>query len=222
MATTQHTPNHLATPTKKTLPSNVPPRRQPPRLSLPFDQRLLLTLSLSSLLGFTLGSTTAGRSASLRFRAENAHRLPHTQPGWYLYHKSKNYYKWRFGATEGARKAGMLAAWTSVFFVVEESLDVFRGTWIAGRTMDEMEGVDELDIGRVERGVGRCRDFWSSAGAGMFPVSVAARTIKMGVVVGMGYGLWQDGMRWARGRGARNRMVHEVYGEGREGEGEGV
>jgi len=178
---------------------------------MPFDRRLLLTTSLSSLCGFTLGSTSAGRLASLRFRAENAHRLPISQPGWYLYHKSKNYFKWRSGITEGLRKGALVAAWSSIFFVVEESLDVFRGTWRAGRTMGEMEGVDELSLVGLDRGVGRSRDFWSSAGAGMvtgglwsawhqFPVSTAARTIRMGLLVGLGYGVTQDAMRWAKER----------------------
>lgn len=105
----------------------------------------------------------------------------------------------------------MVAAWSSIFFVVEESLDVFRGTWRAGRTVEEMEGVDELDIGRIDRGVGRSRDFWSSSCAGMvvgglwsawhmFPISTAARTIRMGLFVGTGYGLLQDGMGWAKER----------------------
>ncbi|KAI1583034.1 hypothetical protein PtrEW13061_009002 [Pyrenophora tritici-repentis] len=134
-----------------------------PRLDMPFDRRLLLTTTLSFLSGFTLGSLSAGHMASLRFRAENAHRLPVSNPGWYLYHKSKNYYKWRYGIVEGLRKGTYIAAWSSIFFIVEESLDVFRGTWRAGRTVEEMEGVDELDIRRIDRGVARSRDAGSSA-----------------------------------------------------------
>jgi hypothetical protein len=204
-----------------------------PRLDMPFDRRLLLTTSLSFLSGFTLGSLNAGHMASLRFRAENAHRLPISNPGWYLYHKSKNYYKWRYGIVEGLKKGTYIAAWSSVFFVVEESLDIFRGTWRAGRTMGEMEGVDELDLRRVDRGVSGSRDFVSSALAGMvtgglwsawhqFPVSTAARTIRMGLLVGLGFGLGQDGLVWAKARwgigneseswiykGARNRQIEE-------------
>ena len=136
------------------------------------------------------------------------------------------------------RKGGYLAAWTSVFFVVEESLDVFRGTWMAGRTVEEMEGVDELDIKRVDRGVARSRDCLSSAMAGMvtgglwsawhqFPVSTAARTIRLGLLVGLGFGLGQDGLVWAKKRwggeeereswiykGARNRQVVEQVESG--------
>jgi hypothetical protein len=176
---------------------------------MPFDRRLLLTTFTSFVCGFTLGSASAGSMAALRFRAENAHRLPISQPGWYLYHKSKNYNKMRHGITEGIRKGALLAAWSSVFFIVEESLDVFRGTWRAGRTIEEMEGVDELSLKRIDRGVASSRDFISSAMAGMvtggvwsawhqFPVSTASRTIRMGLLVGLGYGLSQDALVWAR------------------------
>ncbi|USP76233.1 hypothetical protein yc1106_03507 [Curvularia clavata] len=236
----------LPTPTPDTTLAPPTPQKHPlstsPRLDMPFDRRLLLTTSLSFLSGFTLGSLNAGHMASLRFRAENAHRLPISNPGWYLYHKSKNYYKWRYGIVEGVKKGTYIAAWSTVFFVVEESLDIFRGTWRAGRTVGEMEGVDELDLKRVERGVSGSRDFLSSALAGMvtgglwsawhqFPVSTAARTIRMGLLVGLGFGLGQDGLVWAKARwgdgseseswiykGARNRRVEEEVRESLEKE----
>lgn len=132
------------------------------------------------------------------------------------------------------RKGSYVAAWSSIFFIVEESLDVFRGTWRAGRTMSEMEGIDELDLKRIDRGMDRSRDFLSSAMAGMvtgglwsawhqFPLTMAARTIRIGLMVGLGFGLGQDGLAWARekyggdgeGReswiykGARNKVTAE-------------
>ncbi|KAF2792834.1 hypothetical protein K505DRAFT_325890 [Melanomma pulvis-pyrius CBS 109.77] len=176
-----------------------------------FDKRMLLAGFSSFSCGFLLGSTHAGRLASLRFRAENAHRLPISQPGWYLYHKSKNYYKMKAGISEGMRKGVWLATWASIFFIIEESLDVFRGTWRAGRTLEEMEGVDELDFRDMNKSVDKSRDCLSSAVAGMvtgglwsawnmFPMVTAARTIRMGVLVGLGYGLTQDAMTWVRGR----------------------
>lgn len=86
---------------------------------------------------------------------------------------------------------------------------MFRGTWWAGRTIEEMEGVDELSLKRIDKGVAKSRDFVSSALAGMvtggvwsawhqFPVSTAARTIRMGLLVGAGYGLCQDVLVWAK------------------------
>ncbi|KAI4687236.1 uncharacterized protein J4E84_005608 [Alternaria hordeiaustralica] len=235
MATTASTPSTMPPPEMLATPPQRPTQPLPyaPRLGMPFDRRLLLTTSLSFLSGFTLGSLNAGHMASLRFRAENAHRLPISNPGWYLYHKSKNYYKWRYGIVEGLRKGAYIAAWSSVFFIVEESLDVFRGTWSAGRTMEEMEGVDELDMRRINKGIAGSRDFISSGLAGMvtgglwsawhqFPVSTAARTIRLGLFVGAGFGLGQDGLIWAKNKwggdkqeeswiykGARNKMVEE-------------
>ncbi|KAF2263067.1 hypothetical protein CC78DRAFT_534335 [Lojkania enalia] len=194
------------------------------RLGMPFDRRILAASTSAFICGFTLGSTTAGRLASLRFRAENAHRLPVSQPGWYLYHKSKNYYKWKTGVVEGVRKGVWLACWASVFFVVEESLDVFRGTFRAGRTLSEMEGVDELEMGGLEKCVQDCRDFVSSSVAGMatgglwsiwnqFPIATAARTCSMGLAVGLGYGLGQDALRWAKRRYGGERVGGSwVYG----------
>ncbi|CAE7032276.1 hypothetical protein PTTW11_04964 [Pyrenophora teres f. teres] len=219
-----HNDHNALAPTKPTV-TRTPPTKPPlhvPRLDMPFDRRLLLTTTLSFLSGFTLGSLSAGHMASLRFRAENAHRLPVSNPGWYLYHKSKNYYKWRYGIVEGLRKGTYIAAWSSVFFIVEESLDVFRGTWRAGRTVEEMEGVDELDIRRIDRGVARSRDAGSSALAGMvtgglwsawhqFPVSTAARTIRMGLLVGAGFGLAQDGLVWAKERWGGEERESWVY-----------
>src|SRR5579862_1595188 len=90
-------------------PQSVPQQHQPgsltknPRLSLPFSLRLPLSLALSSLFGASLGLSHGSRNAGLRFRAENAHRLPTTPTGWYLYHKSKNYHVALGGIKEGTR-----------------------------------------------------------------------------------------------------------------------
>jgi hypothetical protein len=191
--------------------TSPPIARSPERLGMPFDRRLLLATFTSFSCGSMLGYLNTSRLASLRFRAENAHRLPISQPGWYLYHKSKNYYKLKYGITAGLRSGAYLAGWTSLFFLVEESMDVFRGTWRAGRTFMEMEGVSELDIEKVDTGVEKSRDFLSSVVAGMvtgglwsawnkFPVLTAARTIRMGLFAGLGYGVFQDSLTWARGK----------------------
>ncbi|KAJ6599301.1 hypothetical protein DFH09DRAFT_902159 [Mycena vulgaris] len=52
----------------------------------------LYTVPLGAvLLGAMIGVNRGARLASLRFLAENAHRTPTTQKGWYYYHKTKNY-----------------------------------------------------------------------------------------------------------------------------------
>ena len=99
---------------------------------------------------------------------------------------------------------------------------MFRGTWVAGRTLREMEGVDELDIARVERGVDGCRDFISSGMAGMatgglwsvwhqFPITTAARTIRLGLFAGLGFGLAQDGLSWGRRKYGRGEEEEESW-----------
>ncbi|CAI6334699.1 unnamed protein product [Periconia digitata] len=190
-------------------PSTTAP--SPDRLSLSFDRRLLLASFSSFSCGAILGYTTTSRLAALRFRAENAHRLPNTQPGWYLYHKSKNYYKLTKGIPAGIRAGAKLSLWTGIFFIIEESLDVFRGTWRAGRTFSEMEGVSELEVKRMDEEIQCSRDFVSSAVAGMvtgglwsavnkFPMVTAARTIRVGVLAGLGFGVAQDALSWGRGK----------------------
>ncbi|KAF7352990.1 Non-specific serine/threonine protein kinase [Mycena venus] len=62
----------------------------------------LYTVPLGAvLLGTGIGLNRGGRLASLRFLAENAHRTPTTQKGWYYYHKTKNYRIFLGGATGG-------------------------------------------------------------------------------------------------------------------------
>ncbi|PVH93467.1 hypothetical protein DM02DRAFT_619266 [Periconia macrospinosa] len=222
------------TPVSTSSPSSTSPTHSPHRLSLPFDRRLLLASFASFSCGTFLGYLNTSRMAALRFRAENAHRLPSTQPGWYLYHKSKSYYKFQQGIPAALRSGAYLSLWTGIFFVIEESMDVFRGTWRAGRTFSEMEGVSELEVNRMDKEIECSRDYLSSTIAGMvtgglwsatnkFPMVTAARTIRIGLLAGLGYGVTQDALTWARGktggivndaeswiyRGAKNRQKKE-------------
>ncbi|KAF2497040.1 hypothetical protein BU16DRAFT_484499, partial [Lophium mytilinum] len=170
---------------------------------MPFETRLTIAMTAAFVTGLTLGMSHGGGAAGLRFRAENAHRLPIDGKGWYLYHKSKNYYRLKSGLREGVGKGTMLGVWAGVFYVCEESVDVFRATWRAGRTVSGMEGVDELCVGEAD--VSGVRDAFGSLVAGLgtaglwslwnkFPLPTAARTAKMGLVAGLSYGLLQDGL----------------------------
>lgn len=154
-----------------------------PRLNLPFPARLMVFSFLSFSAGFLLGSAVGGPEAALRYRALNAHRLPTSTPGWYLYHKSKNYHTIVGGVKVGLATGLRTTAWGALFLVVEEVFDRAKGQ----------------------------RDFTSSTGAGLTmaglwslryhsgDVFTGARTAKMGLVAGTGYGLLQDGFLWLRG-----------------------
>jgi hypothetical protein len=96
------------------------------RFSLPFSLRLPLATSLSFIAGLGLGISHGGLVAGYRFRAENAHRLPTSQKGWYLYHKSKNYNVAYGGVMEGLKMGTKVAIWTAGFFAVEDVFDRYR------------------------------------------------------------------------------------------------
>jgi hypothetical protein len=98
------------------------------RFSLPFHSRLPLATTMSFLVGMGLGISHGSRETGLRFRAENAHRLPSTPTGWYLYHKSKNYRIAYGGVMEGLKMGAKVSIWTASFFSIEEMFDRYRGT----------------------------------------------------------------------------------------------
>ena len=97
---------------------------------MPFPIRLPLTTILGLTTGFFLGAAHGGQISGLRFRAENAHRLPTSQVGWYLYHKSKNYHAMLGGIKEGLRMGCRIGGWTGVFFAIEEAVDRSRGALV--------------------------------------------------------------------------------------------
>lgn len=74
-----------------------------------------------------LGIAQGSKMAGLRFRAEHAHKLPTTTPGWFLYHKSKNYHVAFSSIKEGLKMGGRVSIWTTAMFAIENMFDVWRG-----------------------------------------------------------------------------------------------
>lgn len=173
------------------------------RLSLPFVLRLPILVAVGGTAGGLLGLIHGANETGLRFRAENAHRLPTTQTGWYLYHKSKNYVAMLGGIKEGVRMAGRQAFWVAVFVGSEEGVDRARGA-----VSRIWSGLRENDHGEVE---GASKDFVSTVFAGLgtaglfsawhrFPIPTAARLAKTGAKAGLAFGLLQDAASMMRGR----------------------
>lgn len=98
------------------------------RFSMPFVFRLPIATSISFFVGMGLGISHGSQVTGLRFRAENAHRLPTTPTGWYLYHKSKNYQMAYGGVMEGLKMGAKVSIWTAGFFSIEDMFDRYRGT----------------------------------------------------------------------------------------------
>lgn len=189
----------------------APEQVNPHRLSLLAGLRLPLFFAISAFNGFGLGLAHGANETGLRFRAENAHRLPTTQTGWYLYHKSKNYVAMLGGIKEGFRMAGRMGVWTLVFAGCEESVD--RARFAAARFWTgRVRGVEGLGMNEEEvPEVRASKDFISTVCAGLgtaglfsawnrFPLATAARTAKMGAKAGLAFGLMQDAASMMRGR----------------------
>lgn len=168
------------------------------RLSLPFPVRLPLCIAISSMTGGVLGGATGSVESGYRFRAENAHRLPKTQAGWYLYHKSKNYVKMMGALKQGLHMAGRLSTWTLLFVSMEEAVDGARaGILRLQHPNDEDLHVSKDFISTALAGLGTAGAFsaWNR-----FPIPTAARLARLGLKVGIAYGLVQDAMSLMRGR----------------------
>jgi len=158
------------------------------RLSIPLLLRGPILMLASFSCGFSLGAANGGPKASYRFRAENAHRLPTTQTGWFLYHKSKNYHTMLGAAREGARYGSIVTGWATLFMVTEEVIDQSRGRIFA-------RGEDDFASGQ--------RDTASTVIASMSMAGIyswkngldrfaAGRTARMALKYSLIYGLVQD------------------------------
>lgn len=158
------------------------------RLSIPFAFRAPVLMTASFLCGLSLGAAHGGPKAAYRYRAENAHRLPTTQTGWFLYQKSKNYHATLGALKEGFKFGGVCTGWATLFMVTEEIIDQSRGRLFA-------KGDDEVKPGQ--------RDAANTVIAAMSMAGLyswrsrldkfaAARTVKLALKYSLIYGLVQD------------------------------
>ncbi|KAL3450607.1 hypothetical protein BJX65DRAFT_247592 [Aspergillus insuetus] len=169
----------------------------PPRLGMEVGQRLPLTALSAFSAGMAIGSSYGSKTASYRFRAENAHRFPTTSTGWFQYHKTKNYVAIVGGVKNGMKLGFKLGAGALAFCLFEET----------------------VDYARHDR-----RDFLSTVTAGLsfsgiysllarHDVYTAARTTKLGLKLSLAYGLMQDALESLKGN--RPAFVDFIMGQGR-------
>lgn len=125
--TTMETIQNPSAPEETPTPSRVPAAIDSNRLSMPPTIRMSVVTTGAFLSGMALGITYGMKTAGLRFRAENAHRIPHSSTGWYLYHKSKNYHVVLGGVKEGLKMGSKISFLTGGFFVIENAVDRMRG-----------------------------------------------------------------------------------------------
>jgi hypothetical protein len=152
-------------------------------------------MMVSFITGFSLGASQGSTKAAYRYRAENAHRLPITQTGWFLYQKSKNYHAMLGGVKEGVKFGSVCTGWATLFMLTEEMVDQSRARLFA-------RAEEDLAVGQ--------RDFGSTVTAGMtvagiyswkrgLDVFAAAATARVALKSSLAFGLAQDLLAIARG-----------------------
>ncbi|MBE3046954.1 hypothetical protein IMZ48_31385 [Candidatus Bathyarchaeota archaeon] len=114
-----------------TSPDDTPARcrwdNDHPRLQMESPARLTMATMGAAALGMVLGGAHGGRTATLRFRAEHAHRMPARTTDWYFYHRSKNYNALKGGVREGFRMGARLGIMALGLVWLEHTVDQFRG-----------------------------------------------------------------------------------------------
>ena len=164
------------------------------RLSIPFPLRLTLSTFFGLAAGFSLGAGKGATNAGLRYRAENAHRLPTTRSGWYHYHKTKNYHSIVGGVKEGVWLGARLSIWAALFVSAEEGVDRLRGKWNGDINGETRHG----DVAStVCAGLGTAGFYTWTKGHDVF---TAARVTKTALKYSFIYGFSQDLLSTLRGK----------------------
>ena len=96
------------------------------RFGLKPDQRLPYIAMATFGTGMGIGAFHGSQTASYRFRAENAHRFPTTNKGWFLYHKDKSNLRLVTAVKEGLKMGTKLSAGALAFGFFEETVDKAR------------------------------------------------------------------------------------------------
>ena len=168
---------------------------QPQRLGLHPSLRCFAIGTVSFFSGFALGSAQGTTNAALRFRAENAHHVPTSKAGWYLYGKSRNYHAIIGGVTEGIKVGSRLTGWTLVFLAIEEGLDRARGHVLARSGEEERRGQKDV-INTVSAAVALSGIYGRWNNLDRF---AAMRLTRSGLRFAIPYGLAQDMLSSLRG-----------------------
>lgn len=183
------------------------------RLGLRPEFRATFVLVSTFLTGFMLGAQQGSNTAANRYRAENAHRMPVSKNGWYLYRRSKGYHAFVGGVTQGVKYGGVLSLWTGGFLLIEDGLDRARGRIFANHEGEIATGQKDF-VSTVSSAVAVAGIYsWTQ---GLDPWA-AARTAKLALRFSIPLGLVQDGLFAVKGHPpvylkwlmSKTRWVHE-------------
>lgn len=205
----------------------IPPPPQhlsaPNRLNLhPFSRLVVANIFAFSTTSVVVAIRTL-HTASLQFRAENAHRLPKSTKDWYFYHRSKNYYSGYKAISSGVKSGWGMCGYVSLFVLAENAVDNLRGgqeagfvdagsTAVAGGLVAGWFGYMSMFL-YCRTGVGLKMDRWlTSSLIGRLPWGTKALVLRKGLWYGFLYGVAQDAM--VAIRGGRVWYVDAMLGRG--------
>lgn len=170
-------PSNSATPSQVTVDHGN-------RLSRPGPARLVFYFTNGIAIFWILGFIRTRRLAAHQFLAENSHRLPTSDAGWYLYHRAKNYrVVWR-GANGGVKYGLAGGAYAFLYGFVEEA-------WDQGVRNGKVDAGGSVVAGTVTAGVFA---MWKRMG-----IRQTWRCLRVGMGLGLISGILQDLLRWSRG-----------------------
>jgi hypothetical protein len=176
-------PPNSAAPSNATTPSQVTVDHNN-RLSRPGPARLVFYFTNGLAIFWTLGFIRTRRLAAHQFLAENSHRLPTSDAGWYLYHRAKNYRVVWKGATGGIKYGLAGGACAFLYGFVEEA-------WDQGVRNGKVDAGGSIVAGTATAGVFA---MWKRMG-----IRQTWRCLRVGMGLGLISGVLQDFLRWSRG-----------------------
>lgn len=173
---------------------NIPPRRRLTssegkvdhnnRLSRPGPARIVFYFTNALGIFWVIGFLRARRLTAHQFLAENSHRLPTSDAGWYLYHRAKNYRVLWQGFKGGVKYGFAGGAFAFFYGFVEEAWDqgVRKGKVDASGSL--VAGTATATVFAMTKGMG-LRQTW--------------RCLRVGMGLGLMSGVVQDLLRWGQG-----------------------
>jgi len=148
------------------------------RLGMSAGPRVLVMAGLASTFGLFYGIGKGAKISSLRYLAENAHRLPRTKGTWYFFHKRKNYVVLKDGMNRGMAVGLKYGSVTALFFGIEAMVDQYshKVSWISTTAAATGSGIIVSSLQRL-------------------PIRQVLRSVRNFTIVGALIGLIQDRVR---------------------------
>lgn len=166
------------------------------RLSRTAGERLVFYFTTACSAFGVVGFLRARRLASHQFLAENSHRLPTSDAGWYLYHRAKNY-RTAWKGIKGGARYGLLGGVTAYLYGFIEDF------WDQDVRSGRVDAMGSFVAGTVTAAFFA---MWKGLGP-----RTSRQYFRVGMGLGLVSGVLQDSVRWTRG--ATPWYIEELKGQ---------